>query len=404
LCITGFLAPLDARAGDFSLHGFAQGNYSYALESNPDGRHFKWAEERVQIKLDGSKGAFHGFLKADAFYDHVDPGAGLELREAFLDYGGGAWDLRIGRQMVTWGVGDLLFINDVFPKDYEAFFSGRPLEYLKKGVDGAKVGLYPGFASFELLILSNFEPDTFPDPKRFWIFDPSAGAAMEETRPAGTIGNAEIALRVYRDVGGFDASAYFYKGFFRQPSPLQGSPSPEATMTLVYPELSVYGASLQGRALDGVLSLEAGYYDSREDRDGEIYAVPNSQIRFLVGYQKQLWEDFTMGLQFYGEAMRAYSAYRETVPLGFPLQERSRRLVTLRLTQLMARQTLTLNLFAFYSPSAGDHMANAEAKYRFSDHAWAAVGVNVFGGGDPWSPFGQLGKNDNLYCQVRVEF
>jgi hypothetical protein len=41
--------------------------------------------------------------------------------------------------IITWGVGDLLFINDVFPKDWESFFSGRPPEYLKLGVDGALV-------------------------------------------------------------------------------------------------------------------------------------------------------------------------------------------------------------------------------------------------------------------------
>ena len=53
--------------------------------------------------------------------------------------------MRAGRQIITWGLGDLIFINDVFPKDYEAFFSGRPMEYMKKGVDGVKIGYYPSF-------------------------------------------------------------------------------------------------------------------------------------------------------------------------------------------------------------------------------------------------------------------
>ena len=39
-------------------------------------------------------------------------------------------------------------------------------------------------------------------------------------------------------------------------------------ITYHYPKLSVYGASLQGRALDGVVSFEAGHYDSRQDRSG----------------------------------------------------------------------------------------------------------------------------------------
>jgi len=35
---------------------------------------------------------------------------------------------------------------------------------------------------------------------------------------------------------------------------------------------------------------------------------------------------------------------------------------------------------------------------------WAAIGANIFGGGEKWSQFGQLEKNDNIYLQVRYEF
>ena len=162
-----------APAVDLSFDGFLQGNYSAnTAASNPDGGDFKWAEERAQLKLEASEDPFQLYLKADAFYDHVDKDADVELREGYLDYLAPRWDLRAGRQIITWGLGDLIFINDVFPKDYEAFFSGRPLEYLKKGIDGVKAGFYPDFASFELVAVPFFEPNRFPDPKRFRLFDP----------------------------------------------------------------------------------------------------------------------------------------------------------------------------------------------------------------------------------------
>ena len=120
---------------DFSLHGFAQGNYSRDTGAdNPDGKEFKWSEERVQLKFEASQDPFRLYIKEDAFYDHLDREAHAELREGYAElYSGGTWDARVGRQIVTWGLGDLLFINGVLPKDYEAFFSGRPLEYLKRG-------------------------------------------------------------------------------------------------------------------------------------------------------------------------------------------------------------------------------------------------------------------------------
>jgi hypothetical protein len=121
-------------------------------------------------------------VKGDAYYDNLDQKSSTELREGYFDFTAEKWDARVGRQIVTWGVGDLLFINDVFPKDYAAFFSGRPLEYLKKGVDAAKIGLYPGFASFEIIAIPYFEPNNYPDPRRFWMYDPMPGITNREVQ------------------------------------------------------------------------------------------------------------------------------------------------------------------------------------------------------------------------------
>ena len=399
------LFPLHTIASDVSLHGFLQGNYSFGTRENPGGGDFKWAEERVQLKLEVPKEPFRLFLKTDAFYDHIDEKGDLELREGYVDYAASKWDVRVGRQVITWGLGDLLFINDVFPKDYEAFFSGRPLEYLKKGIDGAKIGIYPGFASFELIAIPFFEPNRFPDPKRFWMFDPMPGVTnREKAKPAVTLENTEIAFRAYRDIAGFDASVYCYRGFFRQPSMTPDNPRMPSKLTLFFPKLSVYGASLQGRALDGVLSLEAGYYDSREDRKGADPMIPNSSTRFLIGYQRQLWEDFTVGLQYYGEYMHDYSEYKKNLPPGFPQERKLHELVTVRLMQFLIHQTLRLSFFSFWSPSDGDYLLNPEIKYNFTDHIWAAIGANIFGGGKEWSQFGQLDRNDYVYLQMRYEF
>jgi hypothetical protein len=395
-----------AYAADVSLHGFLQGNYSVNTEaSSPDGGDFKWAEERIQLELDASKDPFHLFLKADAFYDHISEEPELELREGYLDFISSKWDLRIGRQIMTWGLGDLIFINDVFPKDYEAFFSGRPLEYLKKGHDGVKVGIYPGFVSFEIVVIPFFEPNRFPDSKRFRMFDPAPGVSHHEReKPAQTLENTEIALRAYRDIAGFDASLYFYRGFLRQPSIILDNPTTPTILTDFYPELTELGFSLQGRAIDGILSLEAGYYESRQDKGGTDPAIPNSSTRFLAGYQRQVWEDFTVGLQYYGEYMHDYAEYEKSHPAGFPKEHRLHDLVTVRLTQLLRHQTLRLSFFSFYSPSDRDYLLNPEIKYNFTDHIWAAVGGLIFGGNETRLQFGQLDMNDNVYAQLRYEF
>ncbi len=400
LCCLLAALPVATRA-DVAFSGFAQQNTAFTTAgASPDGRDHKWLEERVRLQLDASQGNWRVLVKGDAAYDHLGRGDQSELREGYADYAAGKWDLRIGRQVITWGLGDLVFVNDVFPKDHEALFAGRPLEYLKRGVDAVKLGAYPDFASFELVLAPEFRESRIPDANRFHLYDPMPAVSDRVTeKPA----RGDVGLRIYRDVGGWDAALYLYRGYQRTPSMRPDSLTAPTRITFFYPELSTYGASLSGRVGEGVLSLEAAYYDSRQDRTGSDFTVPNSQTRLLAGYQLQPWEDFTLNVQYYAEQMHDYGAYRGSLPPGFPVDKRWNHTLGLRATQSFLHQTLRLSVYASRNASNDDYFINPELRYSFTDRIWGAVGANVFGG-KPWGSFGQLARDDNLYLQLRYEF
>lgn len=404
--IAAALITGSAHAGDALIHGFLQANYSADTASdNPDDKSYKRVEERAQLRLDASQDIYRLFLKGEVAYDHLDSATEGTVREAYVDRTSDNWDVRLGRQMITWGVGDLIFINDVFPKDYDAFFSGRPMEYMKKGVDGMKVGLYPELASIEAVVIPFFEPNGLPDSRRFWFYDPMPTVTNRVSdEPVSKPSNTEIALRAYRDVGGFDTSIYFYKGWYRTPSMQPDNLAAPSRITYVYPELYTYGLSLQKSAVGGVLSMEAGYYDSQDDSHGDNPLVPNSQAKAMAGYQRQLFEDFTAGVQYYGEYMTRYSAYERTRLQGFPKEPQYRQMASLRLTQLALHQNMRLTWFSFYGLTDRDYLLNPEVRYNFTDNFWAAAGMMVFGGRQDTTQFGSVDKNDNAYIQARYEF
>lgn len=309
------------------------------------------------MKLDASQDPFHVFIKGDAYVDHVNTGYGLQIREGYVDYTASKWDLRLGRQVFTWGVGDMVFINDIFPKDYDALFSGKPLEYMKKGIDAAKIGIYPSFASFELIATPFFTPNHYPDAQRFWMYDPMSSITdRDRAEPSASLKHTELAVRAYREIAGVDVSLYFYRGFSREPAMVPDNMMMPTKLTTTYPELSVYGISLQGKLLDGVVSAEAGYHDSRQNRDGSDPFIPNSNVRFLVGYQYQMWEDFTAGTQYYGQYMCRYSDYLKNLPGGYPQEDQLYSLLSIRLTQMLVHQTLKLSLFSFWNPTDRDYL------------------------------------------------
>jgi hypothetical protein len=396
---------------NLEINGFFLGNLSVRTtgqrtgDKEPDD--FLLGEGRLRLDIFTWANSIEASaqFKADFLYDAVVGELDVDVREAYMDYTTGAFDFRVGRQIATWGVGDLLFINDVFPKDWVSFFSGRPLEYLKLGVDALRSRYSSNAFNAELLVIPFFTPDKLPTSERFFLFDPFAVVSVrDELRPATTFGNTEVTLRLYRKIGDFDLSGYAYRGFWRTPGMRPDSFVPPARVTTFYPHLSVYGFSTTGSALGGILSFESGYYRSRDDQDGDDPTVPNSQVRFLVGYQRQLWEDFTLGTQYYGEIMGKHGAYRQALPTGFPSQNQYRDTVTLRLEQLLKHQIWKLVLFVFYSPADSDYLVQPQMSHKFSDHLSATLGANIFGGEKDTTFLGQFDKNDNVYLSVRFDF
>lgn len=393
-----------AHAQDVTFHGFVQGNLSARItgEETPDrseGGDYLSGEQRLRGEITGTAESTAFTLKADLVHDSVSDEDRIDIREGYIDYRTDKYDLRAGRQIITWGVGDLLFINDTYPKNYSALFSGQPLEYLKVGSDAVKLSVYSDMISADLVIIPFFEPYQLPDSKRFFLYNPMTITNINT--PREELENSEVALRLYKQVGRFDTSIYLYRGFFKIPGM---RPLTSTDAELFYPQLAVYGFSMQGAFADGVLSVEGGYYDSLDDRNGDDATISNSSARYILGYSKQLWTDFTAGVQYYGEYMQDYREYENALPAGFPKSDRLHQLITIRLTQMLKYNTLRLNLFSFYSPDDKDYFIIPETRYNITDSLWISAGINIFGGNDSRTFFGQLDKNDNLFATMRYEF
>lgn len=380
------------------IHGFLQahaaarlGGVDCAPQTACD---WPFNEQRLQLKLEGSglEGSLGYAAKLDLLNDAALNDSDLDVRELYADYNTERFTVRAGRQVVTWGVADLLFINDTFPKDWVSFFGGLPLEYLKRGSDALRIDLYPEFADTQI-VLARFRKDRLPDRERFVLSGPNISAALDEPS------ELEASLRISRYFGSWDAALYLSRTHFRAPALKQAGGQWRGE----FPRLNAYGASLSGSLWNGVLNLEAGHYDSVDDCSGTDPTVENSQTRLLLGYNRQIAEDTTLGVQAYAEWMHDHDAYRRTLPAGYPQRDRLRTVATLRFTQFHLHQTLRLDLFAFWGLSEGDGFLIPSMRYAFNDALWGELGANLFVG-DHNGQFGSLGDNDNLYLTLRYAF
>lgn len=402
----------------FDLNGFVDARAGSRVATDPNEDDWPLAESRLQLEADHRGISWGARVVADFLYDDAQPdidrldltrGTGwLDLREANLsltplDFA----DVKIGRQILTWGTGDLLFINDNFPKDWVSFFSGRDVEYLKAPSDAVRLSLFSGWANLDVVYTPRFDPDRFISGERFSYFNAGAGettgqdAVADPLIPDEWFSDDEWAVRAYRTIGGIEVAAYGYDGYWKSPA----GQTMEGQAT--FPRLSVYGASIRGKALGGIGNLEVGRMDSRDDNDGSNPMIRNSELRLLAGYERDLSfiaRDFTLGVQYYLERIEDYDAYEASLPEGMLPADESRHVVTLRLTKMLMQQNLELSLFTYYSPSDEDAYLRPNVSYKVSDNWMVTAGGNLFYGDHDHTFFGQFEKNNNAYAGVRYSF
>jgi hypothetical protein len=404
-------ASRPALAAMPNMHGFVEFDYGAKLSDDSTKRDdFNLFEQRLQLKtnyfFEGEKRAvvrFKGDFTVDEYFNGKTD---LDLRELNLsltpfDF----MDLKAGRQVFTWGTGDYLFVNDLFPKDYISFFIGRDDEYLKKPSDALKMSFFPSSVNLDFVV-SRFEPNTIAGGDRLSFFDSFQGGIAGRNSDVNLLepplqpSNFEYALRIYRNLGSHELAFYYFQGFDKNPTSYKDEPARQ----LFYPQLDVYGGTLRGPVMNGIGNIEFGYYNSREDSDGRNRLIENSKVKVLTGYEKDLSNDLKVGVQYLYDQKLYYDNYRANLlPADFVFDE-FRHLLAQRVTKLFKNQTVSVSLFNFYSPSDKDGYVRPVLSYNITDQWKATLGANLPWGEDDITEFGQMKRNKNVYVRLRYGF
>jgi len=399
----------------FDLDGFIDVRSGARLQNDPYERDLSIGEGRMQLKVEKAWSNLVLRSTTDFLYDGVykhhsidlKKGLGwIDIREMNLSLSPTSFsDIKLGRQVLTWGTGDLLFINDLFPKDWKSFFIGRDIEYLKAPSDAAKVSFYTKFINLDMVYTPGFNHDRYIDGRRISYWNPLVLKRTGENFPITTeelseeFTEDEQAVRVFKNIMGYELAAYGYYGYWKSPSGFNPFIS-----KWTFNKLASYGASIRNSLLGGIGNIEAGYYDSKDDQSGQNPLIKNSEARFLIGYEKEIIKNFTVGLQYYLEWMMDYGEYKNYTLTTQPLADEKRHVITLRLSRLMMDQNLKLSLFTFYSPSEKDAYIRPQVHYKISDHWSIETGGNIFIGKDKYTFFNQFSRNNNIYVGIGYGF
>ncbi len=369
---------------------------------------------RLQTTKTNDRGGIYG--KLDFIRDDFSNETYVDIRELRLQYKITNWlDISAGKQVSTWGVADMLFINDLFPKNWKANFLGRDMESMKESSTSLRATSYFYNYIFDVVYTPKFSPDTTPTGCQLSVYDPNTGRPIANSSSCG-IDNAsnlanpetnshrdgEIAASFKKRIGMQELALYGYHGYYKNPKGLSYDGS---TYYPHHPSLSVVGASSEGQIGPGILTAEAGYYYSHQDKKGTDPLIENSTLKYLLGYRIDLSANFSLGFQVYQEKMMKYDQYAASIGFSPTAKKEAQETYTIRATYKAQQETLRFNLFSYIRPDDHDGLIKFDISKRLDDNFSISTGVNIFYGKEGYldRDFGMLKSDDNFFFRIRYD-
>lgn len=412
-----------AARSDFEFFGSLEFEQGHAIANagalKAAKRDTVMANRRLKLKTMKTNDKGGLYAKVDFVRDDVTGQTFTDFRELRLQYKVASWmDLSLGKQVSTWGVGDMLFINDLFPKNWVANFSGRDMEYMKDSSTSLRTTTYFGPITWDIVYTPKFAPDTTPTGCHLTTYNPNTGAiaagitgvnCTAENSAGGRVTNAdndgEIATAIKFSAFGQDLSLYGYRGFYKNPKNMQGT---AGSYQAYYPRLNAYGLSSEGQIGPGIFTFEYGYYDNQEQAQTTLM-LENDMHKYIIGYKMDLTGQLTIGAQVYGEYMTDYKLYstmfQSTYSTTVGMKKENQLTYTLRVMYKMQQETLFFNLFTYIRPDDHDSFTKIDITKRLDNNFSVVAGASIFTGKDGYESreFGSQRDSDLVYVRFKYD-
>lgn len=397
------ILPASAQEEDGRLRvgvkGFIDTYHALRTESPND---WMSSRSRVRGELTLEKDDAGMFVSANAVYNSLlKEQSGFFLREAYLYYGKTGWDIRAGRQIVTWGVADAVRITDIIsPMDFTEFLA-QDYDDIRIPVNAVRVRHTRPQWSAEIIVIpvsSFYELST--DSRNPWAINlPGVSVPytinMGET-PQKKIGNMEYGGRIGAYFSGVDFSISALRTWnkmpvFRKTFNDDGSLLCEGE----YRRMTMLGTDLSVPLGKFVVRAEAAEYfgEAQEPVAGKDVCTRNS-TNALIGVDWYAGNDWQLGVQ--------YSHKYISGNLSDIASYRNSGMTTVRISKDLLRNTLNLSTFAYIDVTNGGVYNRLSADYALTDQIHTVLGYDFFHAKK--GQFAMYDRNSEVWVKLKYSF
>lgn len=320
----------------------------------------------------------------------------FSLNEAWYDYNGSWWAIRIGRQIQGWGKADGLEVCDILcPKDLTTLLSD---DYASSrlGINAARASFNWNWGTADIYWIPFFTPSALPlkdgNPLKEILFPKSAALGSTSVpineitdssikTPALKIQNGEYALKFSAYSSAADFSFYGFYGWEREPlisysANIDAEGIESIGISGEYERVGMIGADAAVPVKETVLRLEAAFFPMRhfaasakEQIQNSERSVKRNELRALVGidWMPSTW---TITAQYYCAII--FGSLAKTEKDAFTHE------ATLSVSKSFLNETLSLELNGILDLNYFSSAVKFRAEYSLSDQISVNAGINCF--------------------------
>lgn len=395
--------PVSAQEEEGQLRvgvkGFIDTYHALRTESPND-----WMSSRSRIRgeLTLKKGNAGLFVSANAVYNSLlKEQSGFFLREAYLYYGKSGWDIRAGRQIVTWGVADAVRITDIVsPMDFTEFLA-QDYDDIRIPVNAVRVKYTNPQWNAEAIVIpvsAFYELPT--DSKNPWAVNlPGIDIPYSidtGITPKMQVKNMEYGGRIGAYFSGVDFSVSALRTWNKMPV-FRKTVNDDGFLLCEgeYKRMTMLGADLSVPAGKFVIRAEAAEYfgEAQEPAVGKEVCTRNS-TNALIGVDWYAGNDWQLGLQYSHKYISGnLSDISSCCNSG---------MATVRISKDLMRNTLNLSTFAYIDVTNGGVYNRLSADYALTDQIHAMFGYDFFHADK--GQFAMYDRNSEVWLKLKYSF
>nr|WKN34986.1 hypothetical protein K4G66_21655 [Tunicatimonas sp. TK19036] len=338
-------------------------------------------------------------------------------KEYYVDVTFSSVDLRIGKQIYSWGRADgINFTNNLTPLDFSDILDLDDEEF---GILSASATYYYKNWSLQTVFVPVFVPSFLPHSKSVWtlpqvIPNPQFSEnqvnavyqPLPDIGPANDLSSAQYAARLDGQLGRIDLSASYYHGYGDIPEiQLQPVGFAQDTITLsaqnIYIPWDVVGLDF-ATTFGGLGFRGEGAYFITSGEAARLAQNENDYLQYSLGL------DYLFSLGQSNSTLHLLTEYMQEI---VPEQEKYPATSFNHLFQqtflvrgeYAYRGLLTLSMQALYDFQTEGYYIQPEVAYQWVDGLTITARADILGGEEP-SFFQQYTNNDRIQFKAQYQF